>query len=67
MIPLPAATVESQPAAGTRPLHQGKISPSDAELIEQCLRKDNAAWEMVIVRFRRRVFHIAYKFKIRYS
>jgi RNA polymerase sigma-70 factor (ECF subfamily) len=37
-------------------------SPSDAELIERCLGKDNAAWEMVIVRFRRRVFHIAYKF-----
>ncbi|MCG6925858.1 MAG: RNA polymerase sigma factor [Acidobacteria bacterium] len=43
-------------------MHEGKISPSDAELIERCLRKDNAAWEMVVVRFRRRVFHIAYKF-----
>ncbi len=62
MISVPAAIVESQPAAGTRPVHEGKISPSDAELIEQCLRKDNAAWEMVIERFRRRVFRIAYKF-----
>ena len=53
MISVPAAIVESQPAAGTRPLHEGKISPSDAELIELCLRKDNAAWEMVIERFRR--------------
>jgi len=37
-------------------------SPSDAELIERCLRKDNAAWEEVVLRYRRRVFHIAYKF-----
>jgi RNA polymerase sigma-70 factor (ECF subfamily) len=43
-------------------LDQGTTSPSDGELIERCLRKDNAAWEMVVVRFRRRVFHIAYKF-----
>ncbi len=43
-------------------MHDGKISPSDTELIERCLGKDDAAWEMVIVRFRRRVFHIAYKF-----
>ena len=62
MISLPAAIVTSQPAAGARPLHDGKISPSDTELIERCLGKDDAAWEMVIVRFRRRVFHIAYKF-----
>src|SRR5438876_6620025 len=38
------------------------VEPSDAELIERCLRKDNAAWEQVMLRFRRRVFHIAYKF-----
>lgn len=37
-------------------------SPSDAELIERCLRKDNAAWELIVARFRRRIFHIAYKF-----
>ena len=43
-------------------LDKGTNSPSDAELIERCLRKDNAAWEMGIARFRRRVFHIAYKF-----
>ena len=36
--------------------------PTDAQLIERCLQKDNAAWEQVIVRFKRRVFHIAYKF-----
>jgi len=43
-------------------LDEGKASPSDAELIERCLRKDNSAWETIIARFRRKVFHIAYKF-----
>ena len=43
-------------------MDEGKVSPSDAELIERCLRKDNAAWELVVARFRRKVFHIAYKF-----
>src|SRR5256712_11710598 len=38
------------------------VEPSDAELIERCLRKDNAAWEKVMLRFGRRVFDIAYKF-----
>jgi RNA polymerase sigma factor (sigma-70 family) len=41
---------------------EGKVSPSDAELIERCLRKDNTAWDAVVARFRRKVFHIAYKF-----
>jgi RNA polymerase sigma-70 factor (ECF subfamily) len=40
----------------------GKPSPSDAELIERCLRKDNAAWDQIVARFRRKIFHIAYKF-----
>ena len=62
MIVPPATARGVECAAGTRPLDKGKNSPSDAELIERCLRKDNAAWEMVVVRFRRRVFHIAYKF-----
>src|SRR5436190_2564653 len=34
----------------------------DAELIERCLRKDNAAWDGIVVRYWRKVFHIAYKF-----
>src|SRR6185295_2340780 len=38
------------------------VDPPDADLIERCLRKDNAAWEQVVLRYRRRVFHIAYKF-----
>ena len=43
-------------------MDEGKLAPSDAELIERCLRKDNAAWELVVARFRRKVFHISYKF-----
>lgn len=38
------------------------VAPPDAELIERCLRGEAAAWEQIVVRFRRRVFHIAYKF-----
>jgi RNA polymerase sigma-70 factor (ECF subfamily) len=45
----------------------GKGSPSDAELIERCLRRDNAAWEQIIARFRRKIFHIAYKFTGRHD
>jgi RNA polymerase sigma factor (sigma-70 family) len=41
--------------------------PSDAELIERCLRKDNTAWEQIVVRYRRKVFHIAYKFTGRHD
>jgi RNA polymerase sigma-70 factor (ECF subfamily) len=48
-------------------LDEGKLAPSDAELIERCLRKDNAAWEAVVVRYRRKVFHIAYKFTGRHD
>jgi RNA polymerase sigma-70 factor (ECF subfamily) len=46
---------------------QRAVSPSDAELIERCLRKDNAAWELIVARFRRRIFHIAYKFTGRHD
>ena len=48
-------------------MDEGKLSPSDAELIERCLRKDNAAWELVVARFRRKVFHISYKFTGRHA
>ncbi len=44
------------------PLSKGITSPSDAELIERCLGEDNAAWELLVARYRRKVFHIAYKF-----
>jgi RNA polymerase sigma-70 factor (ECF subfamily) len=43
-------------------LDEGRLTPSDAELIERCLRKDNSAWDQVVARFRRKIFHIAYKF-----
>ena len=42
-------------------MRQGN-APTDAELIERCLNRENAAWEEIVARFRRRVFHIAYKF-----
>jgi len=45
----------------------GTPLPSDAELIERCLRKDNSAWELVLTRHRRRIFHIAYKFTGRHD
>jgi len=48
-------------------LDAGKGSPSDAELIERCLRKDNAAWEQIVARFRRKIFHIGYKFTGRHD
>jgi RNA polymerase sigma-70 factor, ECF subfamily len=37
-------------------------SATDAEIIALCLRGEGAAWEAIVARFRRRVFHIAYKF-----
>ncbi len=43
-------------------MDEGRLTPSDAELIERCLRKDNSAWDQVVGRFRRKIFHIAYKF-----
>ncbi len=48
-------------------MDHGKLSPPDAELIERCLRKDNTAWEQIIARFQRKVFHIAYKFTGRHN
>ena len=42
-------------------------SPSDAALIERALLKDNSAWEQIIARFRRKVFHISYKFTGRHD
>jgi RNA polymerase sigma-70 factor (ECF subfamily) len=46
---------------------EGKASPSDAELIERCLRKDNAGWEIIVARYKRKVFHISYKFTGRHD
>src|SRR5258705_4512921 len=46
---------------------EGKPSPSDAELIERCLQKDNSAWELIVGRYKRKVFHIGYKFTVRHD
>jgi RNA polymerase sigma-70 factor, ECF subfamily len=46
---------------------EGKLSPSDAELIERCLQKDNSAWELIVGRYKRKVFHIGYKFTGRHD
>ena len=43
-------------------MNAGLASPSDGELIERCLRQENAAWDEILARYRRKVFHIAYKF-----
>ena len=43
-------------------MNEGLASPSDGELIERCLRQENAAWDQILARYRRKVFHIAYKF-----
>jgi RNA polymerase sigma-70 factor (ECF subfamily) len=40
---------------------------SDAQLIERCLRDDAAAWEQIVQRYRRKVFHISYKFTGKYD
>jgi RNA polymerase sigma-70 factor (ECF subfamily) len=36
-------------------------------LIERCLARDDAAWEEIVARYRRRVFHIAWKFTGRHA
>ncbi len=35
---------------------------TDLELIEGCLNQDQAAWELIVQRYKRKVFGIAYKF-----
>jgi RNA polymerase sigma factor (sigma-70 family) len=39
-----------------------KRRAEDAALIERCLRREQSAWEEIVARYRRKVFHIAYKF-----
>jgi RNA polymerase sigma-70 factor, ECF subfamily len=41
--------------------------PTDLELIERCLHHDEAAWEEIISRYKRKVFGIAYKFTGRFE
>jgi RNA polymerase sigma-70 factor (ECF subfamily) len=45
----------------------GRTPPFDAGLIDRCLGGDDAAWEHVVARFKRKVFHIAYKFTGRHD
>lgn len=41
--------------------------PSDIELIERCLARDESAWEQIVLRYKRKVFGIAYKFTGRFE
>ena len=49
-------------APTARPRNGGVAAMPDAELIEHCLARENDAWSEIVARYRRRVFHIAYKF-----
>jgi RNA polymerase sigma-70 factor (ECF subfamily) len=49
-------------AATTKSGNGGFAVLPDAELIERCLERENDAWSEIVARYRRRVFHIAYKF-----
>jgi len=42
-------------------------TPTDGELIDRCLRQEGTAWEQIVARFRRKIFHIAYKFTGRHE
>jgi RNA polymerase sigma-70 factor (ECF subfamily) len=44
-----------------------EFQPTDRELIERCLNHDEAAWEQIIQRYKRKVFGIAYKFTGRFE
>jgi len=45
----------------------GRTAAFDPRLIDRCLGGDDAAWEQVVARFKRKVFHIAYKFTGRHE
>jgi len=49
-------------AAGSKGGNGGGAALADATLIERCLLGENDAWSEIVARYRRRVFHIAYKF-----
>ena len=48
-------------------MEPGRAQPFDARIIDRCLDGDDAAWEQVVARFKRKVFHIAYKFTGRHD
>src|ERR1041384_6094788 len=58
---------ERASTAQARMTADGKESPSDTELIERCLQKETAAWEAIVGRYKRKVFHISYKFTGRHD
>lgn len=41
--------------------------PTDLELIERCQARDESAWEAIVLRYKRKVFGIAYKFTGRFE
>lgn len=41
---------------------QGLEYLNDSKLVERCLKKDNEAWDVIIRRYKRRIFNIAYQF-----
>jgi RNA polymerase sigma-70 factor (ECF subfamily) len=41
--------------------------PTDLYLIERCLQQDQSAWELIVARYKRKVFGIAYKFTGRFE
>jgi RNA polymerase sigma-70 factor (ECF subfamily) len=45
----------------------GRPAAFDSRIIDRCLTGDDAAWEQVVARFKRKVFHIAYKFTGRHD
>ena len=48
-------------------MEPGRTAAFDPRLIDRCLGGDDAAWEQVVARFKRKVFHIAYKFTGRHE
>ena len=48
-------------------MEPGRPQPFDSRIIDRCLDGDEAAWEQVVARFKRKVFHIAYKFTGRHD
>lgn len=61
----PPAQGDSESAA--KPPAASDGNGSDREIVEQCLGHHEAAWEIVIKRYRRRVFGMAYKFTGRFE
>lgn len=48
-------------------MEPGRPQSFDGRIIDRCLDGDDAAWEQVVARFKRKVFHIAYKFTGRHD